>query len=344
MNTRRTSRHGFTLVELLVVIAIIGILVALLLPAVQAAREAARRMSCSNNMKQLALGCHEYHDTFQVFPPKSIGPRANPRIGWTVLLAPYYEQGLINNTIMPQLIAHPTSSLLGFDDVYYGDLNKGTQIEIGTLLCPSGPRAIPQVGTANILGITSPKPFGRLSYKACSGNNVDSEGLGNNGIFTNIRASRMADVVDGTTSTFLLGEVAMAGKAVKDYIGNIAVSGVAWNSLDPCVAGTGYDATTKQLLGTQTANPGGWWHAGINAVSTFQTHYTPNGPSCFGNITGAQVPLINPGSAIPASSFHPGGAMHALADGSVRLISETITQATYSNLGQKADGNPVQLE
>lgn len=342
---RRRPPYGFTLVELLVVIAIIGILVALLLPAVQMAREAARRMSCSNNIKQLALGCHEYHDSFNAFPPKFAGPRANPFLSWTVRLTPYYEQGAIFDTIMPQLLQHPTSSTLGFADVYYGDLRTGSRIEIPTLLCPTGPRLTPQLGTTNVLGIASPKPFGRLSYRGCTGTNVDNDGLDNNGVFTNVRATRMADVIDGTTNTFLIAEVAMAGKKSTDYIGNVAVTNIAYNSNDPCITGTGYDPTTKRLLGTQTANPGGWWHAGVSVLATFQTHYTPNGPSCFGNINGAgQLRVVSPGSAIPASSFHPGGALHSLSDGSVRFISETISQTTYSNLGQKADGNPVELD
>src|ERR1051325_193664 len=90
----RSSPAGFTLVELLVVIAIIGVLVALLLPAVQSAREAARRMSCSNNLKQLSLGLHNYEDTHKTLPPAGIDSN---QMGWTVLLLPYIEQGNLYN-------------------------------------------------------------------------------------------------------------------------------------------------------------------------------------------------------------------------------------------------------
>jgi prepilin-type N-terminal cleavage/methylation domain-containing protein len=102
-------RRGFTLVELLVVIAIIGILVALLLPAVQAAREAARRMSCSNNLKQISLGLHNYHDTYKTFPPDAIW-YGNPKgtqaasgdqrhFTWITLLLPFIEQAPLHDAI-----------------------------------------------------------------------------------------------------------------------------------------------------------------------------------------------------------------------------------------------------
>src|SRR5687768_1756231 len=108
----RRFRAGFTLVELLVVIAIIGVLVALLLPAVQAAREAARRMSCGNNLKQLALGVHNYHDTCNVFPYEMY---RNPGWGWGAFLLPYIEQQNLHQALNPGTPAAlpPAATLIG---------------------------------------------------------------------------------------------------------------------------------------------------------------------------------------------------------------------------------------
>ena len=124
MNSR--TRRAFTLVELLVVIAIIGILVALLLPAVQAAREAARRMSCSNNLKQLSLAQHEYHDSFKYFPPKSVGPVQCFDLSWVVHTLPYVEQMAIRDKMMTELLALTPFSMW-IDDALFGDLKTGTR-------------------------------------------------------------------------------------------------------------------------------------------------------------------------------------------------------------------------
>jgi prepilin-type N-terminal cleavage/methylation domain-containing protein len=349
-----TNRNAFTLVELLVVIAIIGILVALLLPAVQAAREAARRMSCSNNLKQLALAQHEYHDSFKTFPPKSVGPVQCFDLAWVVHTLPYIEQTSIHDRMMTELKSLPPFAVW-IEDAFFGDLRTGDEIEIPSLLCPSGPRPEKQIPVANNLGINPVFNFGRNSYKACTGSNVDNElrassgqtgsravMIQNEGMYSTWFGTRIAEATDGTSNVFLLAEVAMGGRDSTDYIGNVAVLGstIALNSMDPCVDGTGYDSSTKTLLGTQQIQPGKWWHGGVNVLCTFQAVYAPNGPSCFGYVSGT----LQVASAIPASSFHPGGALHAFGDGRVRFISETIDQITYKNLGDKADGNVVQLD
>src|SRR5512137_843597 len=130
MRIREHSRRGFTLVELLVVIAIIGVLVALLLPAVQAAREAARRMSCSNNLKQIGLALHNYEGTYRVLPPSRIDINL-PRFqqSWVSLALPFIEQGTIH-------------AKYNFGNNWYDPINDPlTTARLSVMLCPSVPSA-----------------------------------------------------------------------------------------------------------------------------------------------------------------------------------------------------------
>ena len=186
-------RRGFTLVELLVVIAIIGVLVALLLPAVQAAREAARRMQCSNNLKQLGLAVHNYHDTFLVFPPQmlNVSTSNDRRWGWGAVTLPYVEQKNLYDDLKPdggQQIPVATSSPL-------------LQARVKVHLCPSDGSGThtnqfhPSVNASN----NSANWYSKSNY-VC------------NQQIMRYRAGfagpcfRMADVTDGTTNTLLIGE------------------------------------------------------------------------------------------------------------------------------------------
>ena len=110
---RRPSRRAFTLVELLVVIAIIGVLVALLLPAVQAAREAARRMKCTNHLRQLGIGLHNFHDSRGSFP-KHFSPGSNTGVSWLALILPYIEQQAISDQVLPDAASYSPSAALVF--------------------------------------------------------------------------------------------------------------------------------------------------------------------------------------------------------------------------------------
>jgi prepilin-type N-terminal cleavage/methylation domain-containing protein len=206
MDRKPRRKQGFTLVELLVVIAIIGILVALLLPAVQAAREAARRMSCSNNLKQLGLALHNYHDTYKQMPPRAIGPHFKQANGtpvtatnqtnvlnyqqgslsWAVLILPYMEQQPAHDSITSWVkgnsgITDPR------DHHVFIRVNVGpstSNFEVPFYLCPSGPRATQIAGSA----VNAANPgtatlfhsggtMGRLSYKACIGGGSTSPAI-----------------------------------------------------------------------------------------------------------------------------------------------------------------------
>ncbi len=205
----RMQRAGFTLVELLVVIAIIGVLVALLLPAVQAAREAARRMSCSNNMKQIGISLHNYHDTFKVFPPPSLdAPPQRNRLAWTVHLLPFIEQLPLYDQFdfsryynqAPNydfgLIAIPT---------YHCPSNKSKRASIG-----NGGEAIGGVGTftTNYYGVMGPKGTNITTNTAYPWSNAGGHGgFANSGLFQQNISKRFAHVTDGTSNSFAIGEI-----------------------------------------------------------------------------------------------------------------------------------------
>lgn len=135
----RKQRPGFTLVELLVVIAIIGILVGLLLPAVQAAREAARRMQCSNNLKQLGLAIHNYESTFSTFPPGYfVDSRLNAQM-WGTMVLPFIEQTALDAQYDSRVPTFNESAALGYDNVALQINLLAVQTPLATFVCPSAP-------------------------------------------------------------------------------------------------------------------------------------------------------------------------------------------------------------
>ncbi len=203
-NPSRPARRGFTLVELLVVIAIIGILVGLLLPAVQAAREAARRMQCQNNLKQFGLAMHMHHDTFKRFPYLRSGGGQN-RHTWAMQLLPFMEQGALYNTYKNTITG--VSQTDGFNNHTSTDATMvaARQAQISTFFCPSrrGPISLSPITTGStVTGLPS-------DYTACTGNTSTAP---TNGAFTLVNSNhmttfvKMADITDGTSSTVLLGE------------------------------------------------------------------------------------------------------------------------------------------
>ena len=199
---RQNKRMAFTLVELLVVITIIGILIALLLPAVQSAREAARRMQCSNNLKQLGLAMHNYHATLNCFPP---GFMALNHLGeikggwaWGVFLMPYIEQSSLKDTLsatkytLSQVVSDPA-------------LLPMLQTKLSVFSCPSSPieplREYLGPGSEMVATANYTCCRGFFSYKGAV--NLQKQ---NNGVFYAESATKIRDVTDGTSNTFALGE------------------------------------------------------------------------------------------------------------------------------------------
>jgi len=219
-----SARQGFTLIELLVVIAIIAILVALLLPAVQQAREAARRSQCKNNFKQVSLAIHNYHDTHGVFPLSDHrgGSRTgctwtsspeNYRFSWGVMILPYMDMGTLYNQFTFTANYQLTPNVVSQKNLHTSGAT------VTTFLCPSDPQRDPRCARTGAInnqgGTTDPDDLGRTNMASvadsqrwsCTTSGQGWGRLDGNGIMFNGSNTRMSDVVDGTSTTFLVGEI-----------------------------------------------------------------------------------------------------------------------------------------
>jgi prepilin-type processing-associated H-X9-DG protein len=313
------------LVELLVVIAIIGILVAMLLPAVQAAREAARRSSCSNNLKQMGLALHNYADVYKAFPIRQAGTGTvggnsntnnNDRLSGMVGLLPFLEQAPLYDQIKSGNASH----------VPYGPApwittnwpHWSTNIEV--LDCPSD------------AGRTS-DAIGDTNYVFCVGDSIaaitsTTNSTGNRGMFMRRVAFRFADITDGTSNTIAMGEVGT--EAGRDVRGAVARDSFALTGA-PTLCMQQADPNNKKVYAA-AASIGTWrgtrWSDGIVSMSGFQTILPPNSPSC--SESGGTAGSDSKAGIYSAGSHHPGGVQVVLADGSVRFIAETVDTGNLS--------------
>jgi prepilin-type N-terminal cleavage/methylation domain-containing protein/prepilin-type processing-associated H-X9-DG protein len=330
---KRTS-GAFTLVELLVVIAIIGILIALLLPAVQAAREAARRSQCVNNLKQLGLGLQNYHDVQSSFPPGCGGTASGAgndgngvRVSPFIPLLPFIEQQALYSQIQAG----------GGNPVYspYGPRGWLTwsnwNVQVPSLLCPSDTRPRPAPGAT-----------GENNYAFSHGDSINQIYIWNSdpinwsrGMFCNSKTVTMSMVTDGTSNTIIASERLRAnfgkGTQPKVNIRQGAVPSVAVNTSPglclPFAAGMYYSDPT-QVSGYFGTN---WTDCEVKRCG-FNTVLPPNAPSC--DVVSTSCPTCGPadaqGGVFPPTSNHPGGADAVFVDGSVRFISDNINTG---NLG-----------
>ncbi|MES1213457.1 MAG: DUF1559 domain-containing protein [Singulisphaera sp.] len=321
MLRRSSAAAGFTLVELLVVIAIIGILIALLLPAVQAAREAARRMQCANNLKQFGLALHNYHDAHGQFVP-------NGATTWSGGI-PYtqnYYFGSYFIRMLPYLEQQNLYSLIRWDknpeafSIY--DLPKRIlvyQVIVPTFLCPSddygqgSPEYWPGGGRSGRQGALSNYGFsiGNQTFTVCgTGGNMFGTGPANDGdsmkpkdisgVFSSMYwAANLREIVDGSSNTIAMGEI-----------------------------------RPKCALHQRD----GWMH-----VNSFWIGTTGgiNTPTCPGEPGYNSTPCMHEdawGTSQAFKSMHPGGAQFLLCDGSARFIAQSIDYVTYQCLCDRSDG------
>lgn len=318
------SNTGFTLVELLVVIAIIGVLVALLLPAVQSAREAARRMQCSNNQKQIGLALHNYTDVYGRFPYLR-GGRNNPsnRCGdyhGLVPTLPYFEQGSRYQEISAGSPRNP------YDNAFVSLSGK-----MQMLLCPSSHPPfnyrypnLPyrsyhfSVGTTvinNYAGDTT----GLFAYQSPGAVNPTCIGPSTHKGFK--------DIVDGTSNTVAVSEKGLRGDMATRMIQGQSVYSFTTTSLDNnpaiCLATAQNGRYISGTVADWTA--GNLWSFGHPHWGAFTTRLPPNGPSCY---EGSSNPS-NFSGIFTVSSYHPGGVMVCMADCSVRFIGNSIDAGNY---------------
>lgn len=338
MTGRRGTRvrgRGFTLVELLVVIAIIGILVALLLPAVQAAREAARRMQCSNNLKQIGLALHNYHDTHKTFPLGSFNLReAWPANGsnWRALILPFIEQ----QTVHDQLSFSASSQFMA-GGAAGGDALRGNEVlrelVIDVYACPSAgykplsnshnnPGVAQNIHYAGIQGAARPVPGvdPNVGTKDC--------GHGwscNNGMLAANECFTMGDCRDGTSNTLIVAEqsglVTKGANCDSYYQGNRSANYYG-----------GWFGTRHPRPVGDPNGCGDLWQAGTTCV-----RFPPNSQICQVGATRRQFrnnTVIN--------SMHPSGIQGLLTDGSVHFISDSINFMDLKRLSCRLDGQSLQ--
>ena len=288
------SRRGFTLIELLVVISIIAVLIGLLLPAVQAAREAARRVQCVNNLKQMGLALHNYHDTVGAFPMGYVARSrfvdgatdTAPGWGWGTMILPQLEQRVVFNAVNFSLSVEAPQNVTAVVSM------------LTTYICPSdqtnGPFTVLDA-SGNVLATAAP-----ASYAACVGGNesdtatgINNDGLGR-GIFFRNSGCRVADITDGTSQTIAIEERAWA-KAEGIWAGAVSNGTVRRGPLNSC-------PTTGALF--------------YPAATLVQAH-------CHMLNTNSDAD----GGLDDASSFHPGGGNFLFADGSVHFLKNILADA-----------------
>jgi prepilin-type N-terminal cleavage/methylation domain-containing protein/prepilin-type processing-associated H-X9-DG protein len=327
------KRRGFTLIELLVVIAIVGVLIALLLPAVQAAREAARRAQCTNNLKQLGLALHNYEQTNNALPPLVV--LSGPSVGvvkWSNGFGPHAR-------IMPYAEQGPLFDTINFDvDMQTPPNTTVSATLIGLLVCPSEIKP-------SVRALSDGSRYGIANYGYVSGDWFVWGGLGSNlrgrSAFGPNMSRRWAEFSDGLSQTLLMSE----GKAFMTYYRDCpALANIQDPAHVPPPDADPYAVAPEYLGGCALRVDEGrtqWFESGShhNGITTAwpPNKRIPGGPGKIYadvDLTSSREKLGRPTfAAATARSFHPGGVNALLGDGSVRFVKSSVDGYTWRALG-----------
>jgi prepilin-type N-terminal cleavage/methylation domain-containing protein/prepilin-type processing-associated H-X9-DG protein len=311
MRKHISINRGFTLIELLVVIAIIGVLIALLLPAVQAAREAARRAQCSNNLKQIGLAMHNYHDRHDTFPPGYItltqtsqpnSPETGPGWGWGTMILDDLEQKPLYDAVNFGLqITHPAS-------------RTARTATLASFLCPSDPIGARPVSLADASGNVLVSDLAPGQYVASAGQwEIEEFPARNNGLFYRNSRVGLRDITDGSSQTLMVGERSR-NLADATRVGVVPFARVCTN---PSWRVQDCETACVMILGHTGPSPNQQW---------------------------VDVPNYKGAGADDFWSLHPGGCNFAFADGSVRFVKETINPHVFSFLSTRSGGEVVSAD
>ena len=352
-------RRGFTLIELLVVIAIIAVLIGLLLPAVQSAREAARRIQCTNNLKQIGLACHNYHSTYGTFP-------MGASLGW--LDVPYVAQAKQNwsahGQMLPQVEGMPMYNAINFNfgvdsstssplTMAYIVNSTVINAQIKGFLCPSDPQAGSNYTASNnyyaSVGTTTNLQTGTGGRKVVTLANFPTTGM-----FALQQAYGINNCTDGTSNTIAFSESTVGNPSGQQRQKNIGLKSVAipaaallqdaQSNMAATLAGlAACDAAWNSGTASIDIQRGQYWAQGALAMSLFTTIPTPNSATdtwthC-GSTSSAGLSEYS-----EADSFHPGGVNTLMSDGSVKFIKNNISMQIWMALGTKAGGEVVSAD
>jgi prepilin-type N-terminal cleavage/methylation domain-containing protein len=359
MQTKALEQRGFTLIELLVVIAIIAVLIALLLPAVQSAREAARRIQCTNNLKQLGLAIHNYVDAFQCLPfgkgdnYMTEVPTAPIYARWSThsQLLMFFEQNPLSNAInfnlppeTPFMDSYNMGFMMAFQDPNRANMTVSA-IAINAFVCPSDPAGS---GSPSQSGWDSGNSYfgneGSWLCDACQQTpSTTVPGYLPQGPLYNRSCVNLASMTDGTSNTAFFSE-RRRGQGTSDVKNDLYQMNNTM-TLDQTWLGCNTLDLTMSMNSPLTSWMGVTWTIGDMSCSTYNHVSTPNTRSCAG-MSGMGGMMMNGAMAnmavqLPPSSYHPGGVNLMLGDGSIRFMKDTIALSVWRALSTRNGGEIV---